>query len=72
MDELEMLSLVALGKDIRARGSRRGQVGTIVETLASGVYEVEFNDDAGRTYASLALPADQLMRLYHEVQHHAA
>jgi Domain of unknown function (DUF4926) len=72
MDELEMLSVVALVKDIPERGLRRGQVGTIVETLAPGVYEVEFSDDAGRTYASLALPADQLMRLYHEVQHHAA
>ena len=72
MDELEMLSVVALVNDIPERGLRRGQVGTIVETLASGVYEVEFSDDAGRTYASLAVPADQLMRLYHEVQHHAA
>jgi Domain of unknown function (DUF4926) len=72
MDELEMLSVVALVKDIPEKELRRGQVGTIVEILAPGVYEVEFSDDAGRTYASLPLPAHQLMRLYHEMQHHAA
>ena len=72
MDELELLSVVALVKDLPEKGLRRGQVGTIVETLAPEVYEVEFSDDAGQTYASLALPASQLMRLYHEMQHHAA
>ena len=72
MDELELLSVIAITNDMPAKGLRRGQVGTIVEILAPGVYEVEFSDDAGQTYASLALPADQLMRLYHETQHHAA
>lgn len=42
--------------------------GTIVERLAPGVYEVEFSDDEGRTYASLPLRADQLLQLHH--QHH--
>ncbi len=41
----------------------RGQVGTVVEDLAPGVYEVEFSDNDGRTYAMLALRADQLMEL---------
>ena len=45
---------------------RLSQVVTIVEMLAPEVYEVECSDDAGQTYASLALSADQLMRLYHE------
>src|SRR5690348_13754806 len=63
MAGLELLSVVALLEDIAAKGLLRGQVGTIVETLAPGVYEVEFSDDAGRTYASLALRSDQLMRL---------
>lgn len=72
MSELEVLSVVALTNDIPAKGLRRGQVGTIVEMLTPGIYEVEFSDDAGRTYASLALSAEQLMRLYHEIQHHAA
>ena len=72
MAELEMLSVVALVEDLPEKGLRRGQVGTIVENLASGVYEVEFSDDAGRAYASVALTADQLMRLYHEPKDHAA
>jgi hypothetical protein len=41
-------------------------VGTIVENLAPEVYEVEFIDDTGQTYASIALPAENLIRLYYE------
>jgi len=66
MRELELLSVVALLKDAANRSVRRGQVGTIVERLAPGVYEVEFSDDQGRTYASLPLRADQLLQLHHE------
>ena len=66
MRELELLSVVALLKDAANRSVRRGQVGTIVERLAPGVYEVEFSDDQGRTYASLPLRADQLLPLHHE------
>ena len=72
MNELDLLSTIALVNDIPGKGLRRGQVGTIVEKLAPEIYEVEFSDDAGQTYASLALSADQLMRLYHEIQGHAA
>ena len=72
MPELEILSVVALLDDMPEKGLLRGQVGTIVEMLAPRVYEVEFSDDSGRTYASLALRADQLMRLRHEPSHQAA
>jgi hypothetical protein len=72
MPEIEMLSVVALLEDLPEKGLRRGQVGTIVETLVPDVYEVEFSDDSGRAYASLALRADQLMRLHHEPSHPAA
>ena len=51
---------------------RRGQVGTVVENLAPGVYEVEFIDDSGQTYAALALRSEQLMPLYHQPGHQAA
>jgi Domain of unknown function (DUF4926) len=44
----------------------RGQVGTVVEKLAPGVFEVEFSDNSGRTYATLAAPADKLLVLRHE------
>ena len=43
MTELEKLSVVALFEDLPAKGLKRGQVGTIVEDLAPGVYEVEFS-----------------------------
>lgn len=72
MSELEMLSAVALLEDLPIRGLQRGQVGTVVERLAPLVYEVEFSDDDGRTYASVALRADQLLQLHHAPSHQAA
>jgi len=44
----------------------RGQVGTVVELLVPDVFEVEFSDNEGRTYASLALKVEQLLVLHHE------
>ena len=72
MVKIEMLSVVAVLEDLPEEGLLRGQVGTVVEDLAPGVYEIEFCDDDGRTYASLALRAEQLMRLHHEPSHQAA
>ena len=72
MAEIPILAVVALLEDVREKGLLRGQVGTVVESLAPGVYEVEFSDDSGQTYASLALRSDQLMRLHHEPSHQAA
>jgi hypothetical protein len=43
-------------------------VGTVVEILAPGTYEVEFSDDFGRTYAQLPLRGDQLLVLHYEPQ----
>jgi hypothetical protein len=65
-DSFKLLDVVALTEDLLARGLVRGQVGTIVELLAPAVFEVEFCDNDGRTYASLALKASQLMVLHHE------
>jgi hypothetical protein len=47
-------------------------VGTIAEVLGPEVFEVEFSDDAGRTYASLAIASNDLLRLHHEPLHEAA
>jgi hypothetical protein len=66
MAEIEMLSVVALLEDLPEKGLVRGQVGSVVEDLAPGVYEVEFSDDSGQTYATLALRSDQLIRLHHQ------
>ena len=72
MMDLEMHSVVALLEDLPSEGLVRGQVGTVVESWAPGVFEVEFSDDNGRAYAMLALKAEQLMRLYHQPTHQAA
>lgn len=63
---INVLDVVALTEDLPDRGLYRGQVGTVVELLAPDVFEVEFSDNEGRTYASLALKAGQLLVLHHE------
>ena len=62
MAELEMLAVVALVEDLPEKRLLRGQVGTIVENLAPGVYEVEFSDSDGCAYASIGLSANQIAR----------
>ncbi|HZK98398.1 MAG TPA: DUF4926 domain-containing protein [Caulobacteraceae bacterium] len=39
--------VVALTADLPDKGLLRGQVGTVVDGLASGVFEIEFSDDPG-------------------------
>jgi hypothetical protein len=62
---MELLSEVAVLKDMPEKGLVRGQVGTVVELLAPSVVEVEFSDDHGRTYALTTLQAEELIRLHH-------
>ena len=63
---INVLDVVALTEDLSERGLCRGQVGTVVEILPPDAYEVEFSDDEGRAYASLALTASQLLVLRYE------
>ncbi len=56
-----------LHKDNCPHNLVRGQAGTVVEGLAEGIFEVEFSDDEGRTYGLLALPAETLMVLRHDL-----
>lgn len=65
-EPIQLLDVVALTEDLPDQKLRRGQVGTIVEVLRPEVYEVEFVDNQGRTYAQLAIPARQLMVLHEE------
>ncbi|HWE96812.1 MAG TPA: DUF4926 domain-containing protein [Tepidisphaeraceae bacterium] len=65
---IQLLDVVALTTDLPAKGLLRGQVGTVVEALAPGVFEVEFSDDQGRPYAQLALPDSQLLVLHYQPQ----
>ena len=59
------LDVVALLTDIPEQGLVRGQVGTVVEQLTDNVFEVEFIDDEGQTYAELALRDSELLVLHH-------
>jgi hypothetical protein len=65
-DTIHLLDVVALTSDMPDAELRAGQVGTVVEQLGVGVFEVEFSDDAGRTYAMAAVPAHQLLVLRYE------
>ncbi len=65
-NSIELLDVVALIKDLTQHKLCRGQVGTVVEILDKNVFEVEFSDDEGQTYAMLALRADQLMVLHYQ------
>lgn len=67
-DEIQLLDVVALVEDLPSDGLRRGQVGTVVERLAPGIFEVEFADNNGRTYASLALAAPRLIVLHYQLE----
>lgn len=64
--EICVLDVVALTEDILDRGLLRGQVGTVVESLGPGVFEVEFVDNDGRTYATVPLHTRQLLVLHYQ------
>jgi hypothetical protein len=63
-DTIRLLDVVAITVDLPAKGLRRGQVGTIVELLGDEAVEIEFSDDQGETYATVALRASQLLVLH--------
>jgi len=63
---IDILDVVALSEDLPERGLYRGQVGTVLEPLAGDVFEVEFSDNDGRAYATLALRTGQLIVLHYE------
>ena len=63
---IHLLDVVALTEDIPAHGLLRGQVGTVVESLGPDMFEVEFVDNDGRTYATLSLKSNQLLVLHYQ------
>ena len=67
-ETLRNLDVVALISDLPELGLVRGQVGTVLQFLAPGIFEVEFSDDEGRAYAQLALRGDQLLVLHYAPQ----
>ncbi len=63
---MKLFDIVALTEDFPELKIYRGQVGTIVEEYEPGVFEVEFSDMRGRTYALETLKAIHLMSLSYQ------
>lgn len=64
---VKLLDVVALLHDRPEFGLLAGDVGTVVEVLASDVFEVEFLDESGRTVALEELRREDLLLLRHRV-----
>ena len=57
----KILDVVALLEDLPDINLYKGQVGTIVEEYEPSVFEVEFIDSNGRTYALETLNTQQIL-----------
>ena len=63
-EPIKLLDVVALVVAVPDKCLVVGQVGTVVEELGPGVFEVEFSDcRTGYTFATLALRAEQILPL---------
>ena len=58
------LDVVALTEDVPEHNLRRGQMGTALDELAPGIFDVEFSDNQGRTVALVTLRTNQIMTLH--------
>ena len=70
---ISLLDVVALTEPLPQYGLLAGQVGTIVELLAPDVFEIEFSDDSGKTYAQVPVKRGQILPLHfpgHSEQQH--
>jgi catabolite regulation protein CreA len=63
---IKLLDVVALLMDKPAEGLAVGHVRTVVEVLSPDVFEVEFLDPAGHTFALSELKRDEILLLKHE------
>ena len=63
---VKVLDVVALLEDKPTEGLVAGQVGTVVELLAPGVFEVEFLNSEGKTVALIELKRSEFLVLRHE------
>lgn len=69
---MKLLDTVALIHDIEVPNLPAGSVGVLVEEWEPGVFEVEFSDLDGRTYARAALRESDLLPLHHAKQEQRA
>ena len=65
-DEIRLLDVVALVRDLPDHLLVRGQVGTVVEVFGTDTFEIEFSDNHGRTYALIPVRAEDLLVLHNE------
>ena len=65
-ETVKLLDVVALLVDKPADGLVSGHVGTVVEVFSPEVFEVEFLDPAGRTFALAEIKREELLVLKHE------
>jgi hypothetical protein len=69
---MNLLDVIALTLDLPEFSLYKGQVGTIVELYEADVFEVEFVDLQGKTYAVETIHASQVLKLYHQSMLEAA
>lgn len=62
--DIKLLDVVALLKDASSEGVVLGQVGTVVELLAPGVFEIEFTDQNGETITTMSVNEKDLLLLH--------
>ncbi|MFM9837976.1 MAG: DUF4926 domain-containing protein [Cyclobacteriaceae bacterium] len=67
-ENLKLLDTVAILKDVPEKKVVFGQVGTIVEELVEGVFEVEFANRFGETISEFAVKSEDLMLLHYEME----
>jgi catabolite regulation protein CreA len=65
-ETIKLLDVVALLVDKPAEGLAVGHVGTVVEVFSPDVFEVEFLDPTGHTFALTELKRNEVLLLKHE------
>ncbi len=68
-EKLKLFDIVAILKDYPEKKVVFGQVGTIVEELQDGVFEVEFANKSGETISEFAVKSEDLMLLHYEMEY---
>jgi len=66
---MKLYDVVTLIEDMTEIGLYCGQVGTLVEEHEPDVFEVEFVDTQGCTYALVTLNSNKLMVLHYQPLH---
>lgn len=63
---IKELDVVALLTNVPEAHLSKGAIGTVIHVYNKNIYEIEFADLKGETYALATLPAENLLLLKHE------